>query len=114
MEADVSAQERFGHRLKMLREQRGMNQDELAKKLKKLIGMSPKYISQLECGNRRPSWNTLLDLAKALGIGLSELTDGIDVPAPGTPELTARFERLTSNEKTVLMRIVELLPSVQR
>jgi XRE family transcriptional regulator of biofilm formation len=56
--------------LKTLREQKGITQDELAKRAK----LAKPYISQLENGVRKnPSLPALRRLAKALGVPVTEL-----------------------------------------
>jgi transcriptional regulator with XRE-family HTH domain len=61
---------RLGPMLKTLREEKGLTQDELAKKAQ----LTKPYISQLENGIRNnPSMSTLQRLAKALGVPVAEL-----------------------------------------
>ena len=55
--------------IRRLREARGMNQRELAKKARVTAG----YIALLELGQRRPSLGVLGRLAKALGVPVTEL-----------------------------------------
>ena len=58
--------------LKTLREQKGITQDELAKRAK----LAKPYISQLENGVRKnPSLPALRRLAKALGVPVTELLE---------------------------------------
>jgi transcriptional regulator with XRE-family HTH domain len=54
----------FGLRLKELREGAGLSQAELAASAK----LTRDGVSQLEQGRRRPSWDTVLALAEALGV----------------------------------------------
>jgi XRE family transcriptional regulator, master regulator for biofilm formation len=61
---------RLGRMLKALREEKGLTQDELAKRAK----LTKPYISQLENGVRKnPSLPALERLAKALGVPVTEL-----------------------------------------
>ena len=61
---------RLGHMLKRLREERGMTQEELARRAK----LTKPYISQIENGVRKnPSLPALQRLAKALGCAVTEL-----------------------------------------
>jgi DNA-binding XRE family transcriptional regulator len=55
-------------RLKALREERNLTQDQLAEE----AGLSLPTISALEQGQRAPSWDTVLRLAKALGVDPNE------------------------------------------
>jgi DNA-binding XRE family transcriptional regulator len=57
--------------VKVLREWRGLTQNDLAKK----TGLAKLYISQLENGRARPGRKALTSLAKALGLGVDALLD---------------------------------------
>ena len=50
---------RLGARIRALRDDRGLTQEVIANR----IGVSPKYVSQLECGQRSPSWETVVAIA---------------------------------------------------
>jgi transcriptional regulator with XRE-family HTH domain len=50
---------RLGARIRALRGDRKLTQEVVAGRL----GVSPKYVSQLECGQRSPSWETLVAIA---------------------------------------------------
>jgi len=61
---------KIGRMLKTLREARGLNQVELAKKAK----VTTAYVSQLEAGKKKnPSLDVLQKLARALGCDVAEL-----------------------------------------
>jgi transcriptional regulator with XRE-family HTH domain len=68
----------FAGRLKELREQAGLTQQQLADK----AGLSKFGISDLEQGRRIPGWDTVLALASALGVS----TDAFAIP-PAKPVL---------------------------
>jgi transcriptional regulator with XRE-family HTH domain len=55
--------------VKALREERGLSQIEAAEKMKKPAS----FLSDVERGIRNPSWTTLLDISKALGVKPSEI-----------------------------------------
>ncbi len=58
--------------LRALREQRGMTQEQVAKK----AGVTKFYVSQLETGLRKnPSLPVLRRLARALGVPVGKLVD---------------------------------------
>ncbi len=61
--------ERLAMKLKALRKERGWKQPDLAKK----SGLSPGYIARLETGRHDPKLSTLVKLAKALGVPVTEL-----------------------------------------
>jgi transcriptional regulator with XRE-family HTH domain len=50
---------RLGARIRTLRDDRNLTQEVIAGR----IGVSPKYVSQLECGQRSPSWETVVAIA---------------------------------------------------
>jgi transcriptional regulator with XRE-family HTH domain len=64
--ADWSARtaEHFGARLRELREAAGLSRSALGEK----CGLTLDGIAQLESGRRRPMWESVLALAKALGV----------------------------------------------
>ena len=55
---------RFGKRLKEVREQAGLTQPQLAER----ANLSKAGIADLEQGRREPSWSTVLALCTALGV----------------------------------------------
>jgi transcriptional regulator with XRE-family HTH domain len=72
---DRAVRRRLGARIKELRNDRKLTQEEVADR----IGLSQKYVSALECGQKSPSWETLVILAhKAFEIRLASLMFGID------------------------------------
>lgn len=78
MEADW-----FGGRLRELREGAGLTQEDLAGK----SGLTRVGIAQLETGRRKPTWETVLRLAKALGTDCKAFTQEPKTEArgPGRP-----------------------------
>ncbi|MBY0457561.1 MAG: helix-turn-helix domain-containing protein [Gemmataceae bacterium] len=54
----------FGARLRILRVAAGMTLEQLGE----LTGMKHQNIARLEAGGRQPSWETVVRLAKALGV----------------------------------------------
>ena len=62
---------RFGKRLRQLREARGLTQNQLGL----LIGRNSNLVAQFECATRTPSFPSLMMLAKALGVSLSEFDE---------------------------------------
>ena len=65
----------LGTRIRTLRGARGLTQEMLADR----IDSTQKYLSQLECGQRSPSWETLVALAhQGFEIKLATLMFGID------------------------------------
>ena len=65
---------KFGARLKILRKEKGISQEELAE----ISGLHRTYISSLEQGGRNPTLVTLSTLAIALDMEISELVEGVE------------------------------------
>jgi len=61
--------EQFGKRLKQLRAQKGLTQEELAE----AVGVSTDFISLVERGQRAPSFKNLERLAEVLGVEVADL-----------------------------------------
>lgn len=64
-----------GQRVTTLREQRGLKPTQLAE----AASMDPNYLWRIEAGRQNLSLRNVARLAKALGITLAQLLDGIDV-----------------------------------
>jgi len=62
-------QQQFGDKLKKLRNQKGLSQEELAFK----CGLHRTYISDIERGSRNVSLKNIEKVAKALKININEL-----------------------------------------
>ena len=67
--AATSLSERFGARVRDLREQRSLTQTDLAK----LIGMRQPDLCDLEKGRHSPTLSTIERIAKALHVAASDL-----------------------------------------
>ena len=86
---------RLGQGLERVRQERNLNQSELAR----LVGVSPSAISQAEAGRRGLSLDTLLLLSERLGIGLDDLL----ASAPTGGYVLARHPRRSAEAKTALL-----------
>jgi transcriptional regulator with XRE-family HTH domain len=75
-----------GPRLRALRQQRGATLRDLAEE----TGISASTLSRLESGQRRPTLEQLLPLARAHRVSLDEL---VDAPATGDPRVEVRAVR---------------------
>lgn len=64
-----SVQQKFGHRVRELRESKKVSQEELAY----TAGMHRTYLGGIERGERNPSLKNIAAIAKALDVDLSEL-----------------------------------------
>lgn len=59
-----TTKELLGGRIKELRKQRGLTQDQLSE----IIGIDPKHVSRIEVGRSFPSLDTLEKIASALNV----------------------------------------------
>ena len=71
MEKYVDELKKFGNKIRTLRESLGYSQETLGFK----ANLHRTYISQLELGQRNPSYTTLLKLAYALSVSVLDLMD---------------------------------------
>jgi XRE family transcriptional regulator, regulator of sulfur utilization len=62
-------QEALGQAIRRLRDNRGMRQQDLAREAK----LSKTHVWRIEQGDVNPGWDTVRELAGALGIKVSEL-----------------------------------------
>ena len=67
----MDIKEQLGKRIKYLRNQLGVSQEELADK----AGIDRTYITSVECGKRNVSIVNIEKIANALGVTLSKLFD---------------------------------------
>jgi transcriptional regulator with XRE-family HTH domain len=76
----------FAERLKQLRESRGWSQGHLAQ----AAGLTRDGVAHLEQGRRKPAWETVQALAKALGVSCEAFADDAAsaAPAPQPPAPT--------------------------
>ena len=100
------ATETFGQRLARLRDAAGLSQSAMARR----IGVSQSAISQIEAGDRSPSYGMLVQLAEALGVSMPYLV-GAEVEQLSPAEQThfARFRALPPSGKRELDAYVEFL-----
>lgn len=59
----------LGKAIRQLRERREMTQEDLAE----AAGITVRTLSQLETGNSNPTWATIGDIARALGVSIAEV-----------------------------------------
>ena len=68
-ESMKTIEQKFGERMRKLRQAKGLSQEELAFK----SGVHRTYLGGIERGERNPSLKNIAAIAKALGVTLSEL-----------------------------------------
>ena len=67
----MDIKEKFGLRLKTLRKEKGLSQEELAER----SGLNRPYISGIEQGKRNVSLEVMEKLSEALGVGIGGLVE---------------------------------------
>src|SRR5262245_23065525 len=102
-----SIQHRVGERMRKLRKEREVSQEVMAER----IGISQKYLSELERGQKSPSWETLVAIAhKGFDIKLAALLFGVDEEIGGDAKHLS--DVLAGRPKEVrydVLRAVELI-----
>jgi transcriptional regulator with XRE-family HTH domain len=86
----------FGTRLTKLRENAGLSQSGLARR----VGSSQSAISQIEAGDRSPSYGMLIQLADGVGVTISFLVGDTE----GTRE-SALIARITTLPRSALREL---------
>ncbi len=106
--SDASGQlQGLGRRIRALRERRGLTQEDFAAR----CGISVSFASLLERGERSPSYETLVQVAAALGLPLWELLrveEGGDAGAHRLVDL-ARALRLTRQDVDRLLAVAQVM-----
>jgi transcriptional regulator with XRE-family HTH domain len=95
----------IGSRIQKIRANRGITQDELGEK----VGLNPKYISAIECGQRNITIKTLAKIADGLGVELFELLLFPDPPDPTLMTRKAIESLLKEADITVLRLCLQFL-----
>lgn len=100
---------RLGARIRALRGDRKLTQEVVADRL----GVSPKYVSQLECGQRSPSWETLVAIAHyGFETNVAALMFGIDEDLEiDVQELSAVLAGRPKEARRNLLQAVRLILS---
>lgn len=98
-------------RIRKIREDKGLTQSELAKR----IGVKPPTISRYESGSNKPSSETLNKIAVALGVDVNMLFD--DTTASNyvsIPELQVRIiDNILSQPKEKLQEILNYIQKLK-
>lgn len=97
----------FGQRLKRLRVESGLTQEELGKKIK----LSKSNISKYESGDVEPNMQTIIEISRLFKCSTDFLLGATDDPGEKAKEneLTFDIERLSIESKEELQKYVHLL-----
>lgn len=98
-EEDATEARRVAHRLKALREDRGLSQRDVAA----LAGMTSPQLSKIESGTFDLRISTVQSLLRAMGASLN------DISGPGTPEISRRVMRKRAEEAGVARDLIDRL-----
>lgn len=98
-EEDTNEARRIAHRLKALREDRGLSQRDVAA----LAGMTSPQLSKIESGSFDLRVSTVQALLRAMGATLSEIS------RPGTPEISQKVMRKRATDAGVARDLVDRL-----
>lgn len=96
-----------GKRIRIMREERGINQTELAEELE----VAPSYVSQLEKDRREPSVDVLVKLVKQLKTSADYLLMLSDEPDKAAGRA---LDRYISPEADTVAEIIDSLPMASR
>ena len=107
-----SAVEIFGERLRSAREARGFNQRELSDRL----GVPASSIAHFEGGRRKPSFDNLSRLARALDVTTDYLLGHSDEPqTPSTADPLVRgLAKLDDRDREVVAAVLNVLIGQKR
>jgi transcriptional regulator with XRE-family HTH domain len=101
----------FAERLREVRDKRGLTQVELGTK----AGIPGTSIAHMEAGSRKPSFDTLRKLSKALKVSTDYLLGTTDEPKAIVGSALFRiFEKLTANDQELLQSIAAMMAERNR
>ena len=93
----------LGKRIQDARIAKGLTQADLAE----MVDLTPKYLSNLECGFRMPRMDTFVDIALNIDAN-TLLVDYLDRgPAIESSRVAAMLERLPADKQRSALRIIE-------
>lgn len=83
----------IGKRIRFLRRQAGLTQEQLAEK----VNLSYQFIGSIERGIGHPTIKRLGEIAKALGASFGELFEDFDISKKSKRQVLKELERLLKN-----------------
>lgn len=104
--SDIAVQ--MGQRIRELRTDRQMSQEELAFK----AGISPAHLGQIERATKNPTIDTISRIASALSVPITELfsddTAPVTSPNATIEKINIYLEKMTEDQQRDLLRIVRI------
>ena len=97
----------IGLRIQEVRLQRGLTQAALAQKL----DITPKYLSNIECGDKVPKFETFIAIANALQIDANTLLadELVAMPQLHCAELWDRISKMPLAKQKHIIRMIDML-----
>jgi transcriptional regulator with XRE-family HTH domain len=100
----------FGQKLQKIRREKGISQQELARRLGYKTNS---YVSDMEKGKFIPSQQKLREIAKALGLPFSKIKDSLleskleemGIKEPALVSMLKDYPRFTSADKRAIIRV---------
>ena len=100
----------MGQRIRSARKMRGMNADELAAK----IGIAVESLGHIECGAKKTSLQTLLNIADVLDVSLDYLAGRCLTPTENLLKSFAEDEKLTPEQEKMLLDLAKsMIPIIK-
>lgn len=100
-----------GSRIRAVRKERNMT----ARKLSELVGITEESLMHIECGARRPSYQTFYNIAEALDASLDFLSGRVNKPNEYISTPAIEEEDLTEEQAALLADLMKsLIPVVKR
>lgn len=102
----------IGNRIKAARKAKGLSQSELSELIDRSVG----YMSYIETGSKKPSLETLIQIANALDVTIDELlSDNLAAASPvSNTQINQLLSDCTAFEKRVILLSVQSLKEAIR
>ena len=102
----------IGNRIKAARKAKGLSQSELSELIDRSVG----YMSYIETGSKKPSLETLIQIANALDVTIDELlSDNISAASPvSNTQLNDLLSDCSAYEKRVILLSVQSIKDAIR
>lgn len=100
---------KVGNQIRIARKARGLTQAALSQ----MLDMTPKYLSNLECGAKKPKLETFVSIANALKVDANTLlSDVLDVSvSSSSASISDKLSALPEDEQRRIHRILDVMIS---
>lgn len=97
----------IGKRIKIYRKNANLTQFELAEEL----GITDKYLSQIECGSAKISLTRLFEVSKPLGITPEQLIADIDPSSSDylKSQICEKLEGLSAKKRKLILDLIDVI-----